>query len=191
MTFSLVKAKYYHFKGTRLHSSKIRTIIVVYLWNRMFLSNYQWRNRRGGRGRCANAPRDFRPWSLLTYREKIGKKKREMGQKEGKLKKRRWKIWNWRRKSYKMRRALFFFFFSKWLKFVLSLPKWKFSTKKSISRREKNQEKWLCPLRKIFLLRPCQLPSPLMCLRKEMFLFVCLFVFFLIWLFLSYFHLYL
>ena len=26
---------------------------------------------------------------------------------------------------------------------------------KSISRREKNQEKWLCPLRKICLLRPC------------------------------------
>ena len=31
----------------------------------------------------------------------------------------------------------------------------KFSTGKKHSRREKNQEKWLCPLRKICLLRPC------------------------------------
>ena len=37
---------------------------------------------------------------------------------------------------------------------------------KSISRREKNQEKWLCPLRKIGLLRPCTMqgvpPGPWM-----------------------------
>ena len=52
--------------------------------------------------------------------------------------------------------CFFFFHFSKWLKFVLGLPKLIFSTgKKTFHAGGKNQEKWLCPLRKIFLLRPC------------------------------------
>ena len=44
--------------------------------------------------------------------------------------------------------------FSKPLKFVLGLPKWKFSTGKKHLTPGKNQEKWLCPLRKFFLLHP-------------------------------------
>ena len=40
---------------------------------------------------------------------------------------------------------LFSFYFSKPLKLVLGLPKWKFSTGKKISRWEKNQEMTLPP----------------------------------------------
>ena len=50
--------------------------------------------------------------------------------------------------------VFFAFHFSKWLKFVLSVPKWKFSTSKKHFTPGKNQEKWLCPLRRIFLLCP-------------------------------------
>ena len=73
---------------------------------------------------------------------------------------------NWkmeRGKSSKIRRGLFFFFF--FLLFTFKNDKnlfWvyqngNFLPGKSISRREKNQENWLRPLRKIFLLRPCLL----------------------------------
>ena len=81
--------------------------------------------------------------------------------KKKKKKKGKWKIENGRGKSYKMRRGPFFFFsfpfhFSKPLKFVLGLPKWEFSTGKNQFTLGKNQEKWLCPLWKIFLLPPAQ-----------------------------------
>ena len=53
---------------------------------------------------------------------------------------------------------LFFFWFvshfSKPLKFVLDLPKWKFSTGKKHFTLGKNLKKLLCPLRKMFLLCP-------------------------------------
>ena len=64
-------------------------------------------------------------------------------------------------KRYKKRWGPFFFFFFffafhfwKRRKFVLGLPKWEFSTGKKHFTPGKNQEKWLCPLRKICLLRP-------------------------------------
>ena len=61
-------------------------------------------------------------------------------------------------------RTFFFFFFFFFLLFTFENDEnlfWvyqigNFLPGKSISRREKNQEKWLCPLRKICLLRPCQ-----------------------------------
>ena len=58
------------------------------------------------------------------------------------------------RKKWKRGNFFFFFFclfafhFSKRRKFVLGLPKWKILYRGKNSRREKNQEKWLCPLRK-------------------------------------------
>ena len=90
----------------------------------------------------------------------------------GAEKKENWKIWRWkienwkhgRRKRYKMRRGLlfffFFFFFSSFTFQNYSNLFWvyqngNFQPGKSIPSREKNQEKWLCPLRKIFHLRPC------------------------------------
>ena len=74
---------------------------------------------------------------LLTYREKRGKakkgkcnkRKKENCKREGEN---RWKIENGSRKSYKISRRPFFFFFIflffYFLKFVLGLPKWKFSS---------------------------------------------------------------
>ena len=60
-----------------------------------------------------------------------------------------------------MRRGLFFFCFSL-LKTIEILfwvyQKGNFLSGKSISCREKNQEKWLCPLWKIFLLHPSTKP---------------------------------
>ena len=75
---------------------------------------------------------------------KRGKEKREKGENNGEQKedfvKKRWKIGNGRRKSYKMKRRPFFlllllffflsFYISKRLKFGLGLPKWKFATGK-------------------------------------------------------------
>ena len=59
----------------------------------------------------------------------------------------RWKIENGRRKTYKMRRGPFFFFFAfhfsmKTTEIFLGLPKCEFSTcKKAFYTGEKNQEK--------------------------------------------------
>ena len=132
----------------------------------------QWRNRRGGGQGGRVPPRDFWPGNFfLTYREKRGKENREKGVKiENKRRKivkgkvENWK-WKWEKLLTELKEffAFFFFFFffffafhfwkrRKWRKYVLGLPKWEFSTgKKNISRREK----WLCPLRKKCLLRPC------------------------------------
>ena len=76
-------------------------------------------------------PRHFSPgnfcWPTVKMRQgRKGKWKR----KEGKSKRGSWRIENGRRKRYKMRRGPFH------------------------AGGKKNQEKWLCPLWKIFLLRP-------------------------------------
>ena len=84
-------------------------------------------------GRGAGASRDFWPGNFCWP---TGKREwRKNGKMETKTRKMRWKIENRRRKSYKMRRGLSSsssssssFHFLKWLKFVLGLPKWKFST---------------------------------------------------------------
>ena len=95
-------------------------------------------------------------WKIFVVQpgKKEGRKKREYGEE----KKEHLKC---KGKSMILSRGPFFFFFLlfhfklKPLKFVLGLPKWKFLLGKSISRREKNKEKWLCPLWKIFLFRHC------------------------------------
>ena len=115
-------------------------------------------------------PRDFWPGNIS---EKRVKEKKEKGWKKWDEKKEYCK--NCKREGGKLEMKvgkvikrgegedLFFFFF---FFFCFSLLKTteicfgstrngKFSTGKSISRREKNQERWLCPLRKICLLRPC------------------------------------
>ena len=120
----------------------------------------QWRNRRGGRGGRVPPQRLLTGKFLLTYREKRGKEKRERGE--------NWveKVENWKWKQENVRKRgedLFFFFFFFFLLFTFENDEnlfWvyqngNFLPGKSISRREKNQEKWLCPLRKICLLRPC------------------------------------
>ena len=93
----------------------------------------QWRNRQGGQRLLTGK-------FLLTYREKRGKEKREKGwilrKKRRKIVK--GKVENWKRKVEKLQneeRTFFFLFFfashfSKPLKLVLGLQKWKFSTRK-------------------------------------------------------------
>ena len=95
------------------------------------------------------------------------------GKKEARKKGKRGENWeekkeNWKREGGKFKMEVgkvikrvedFFFFFLafhfwKWQKFVLGLPKWEFSTWKKHFTPGKNQEKWLCPLIKIYLLRP-------------------------------------
>ena len=97
---------------------------------------------------------------LLTYREKRGKEKKENGERR-KIKKRekgRWKCWKCKEENFENmeRTFLFFFFFffsfhfSKPLKFVLSLPKWEFSSgKKHFTPGKKIRKKWLPPLKNI------------------------------------------
>ena len=114
----------------------------------------------GGGGLGTGCPPDTSDREIISADLPGKERQGKMGKwrwKEGKFKKGRWKIENGRRESYKMRRRLFFFafLFSKPLKFVLGLPKWKFSTgKKHFTPGKKNQEKWLCPLWKIFHLCP-------------------------------------
>ena len=126
------------------------------------IHRHQWRNRRGGQGAvCPPETSDQEIFDDVSGKKRQGKKGKGV-----KSEKKRKKIVKGKVESYKMKRGPFFFFFFffffllhfwKRQKFVLGLPKWEFSSgKKKNSRREKNQEKWLCPLRKICLLRPWQ-----------------------------------
>ena len=114
----------------------------------------QWRNRGGG-GRVPPETSDREISADLPGKNRQGKK--EKGWKKGKLQKGRWKIENGRVerwKSCKMRRGPFFFFFffffachfSKPLRFVLGLPKWKFYTgKKHFTSGKKSGQITLLP----------------------------------------------
>ena len=88
---------------------------------------------------------------LLTYREKEARKKREKG----------WKLRIKEEKLYKGRCEIengidFFPFSFKTTKICFGCTKMGiFYLKKAFYAGKKNQEKWLCPLRKKFLLRPC------------------------------------
>ena len=135
-------------------------------------SPIQWRNRGGGRPAAGGqgAPQRLSTGNfLLTYREKRGKEKREKG---WKLRK---KEGNCKRKGGKLEmivgivikvvrvRPFVLFCFCFFLLFTFEndgnlfwvYQNGNFLPGKSISCREKNQGKWLCPLRKICLLRPC------------------------------------
>ena len=116
----------------------------------------QWRNG-GGEGPQRLLTGKF----LLTYQEKRGKKKRgrvENGEEKKEIVK--GKVGNWKWKE-KMRRGplLFFFFFfalhfSKPLKFVLGLPKWKFSTRKQHFTPGNKSRKITLPPQKNFPVMP-------------------------------------
>ena len=110
----------------------------------------------GGAGGAECPPRLLTGKFLLTYREKRGKEKKGKG---WKLSRKGGKLEMEAGKRQKKRWGPFFFF----LLFTFENDKnlfWVYQNGnllpgKSISRREKNQEKWLRPLRKICLLRPC------------------------------------
>ena len=83
------------------------------------------------------------PTGKREERENGAEKKENWKRKGGKL-------INGRRKSYKMSRGLFFFFFTfqnHWNLFWV-YQNGNFLPGKSVSRQEKNQEKWLCPSEK-------------------------------------------
>ena len=138
---------------------------TIFNWG-SFLSHIQWRNRRGCR--WAECPQRLQTGKfLLTYREKEARKKGKRSEN-----------WEETKENCKMeggklemevgkevRTFLDPFLFLFPFFFCLSLFKTTeicfgstkmgiFYREKSISRRGKNQEKWLCLLRKICLLRP-------------------------------------
>ena len=119
----------------------------------------QWRNKQvGEEGGTLPPETSDREISVdLPGKERQGK----MDQERRKIKKMvRWKIENGRRKSYKMRRGPpLFFFFSLFKTTEICFGSTKmgiFYQERAfhISRQEKNQEIWLCPIWKIFLLGP-------------------------------------
>ena len=99
--------------------------------------------------------------------------KGEIEKKRRKIIKRKAEIENGSRKKFENERTFFFFFF--FLLFTFQNDEnlfWgyqngNFLPGKSISHREKNQEKWLCPLRKIFLLRPWKPYKEVYTFRRE------------------------
>ena len=134
-----------------LNEAYLESIIHSLLTSRRFTSSYV--KGRGGRV----PPRLLSGKFLLTYREKRGKQKKVRGvksgenweenkencQREGEKLKMKFKV-----EKLQNEERTFFFFFSFLSFFSL------FKTHK-ICFRSANQETWLCPFRKIFLLRPC------------------------------------
>ena len=113
----------------------------------------QWRNRRGAGGQ--SAPRDFWPGNFCW---RIGKKEARKKGKRGENWEEKVENWKWKQENVRKRGEDLFFFllftFENDENLFWSTKMGFFLPGKSISRREKNQEKWLCPLRKICLLRP-------------------------------------
>ena len=112
----------------------------------------------GGGGRGAEWPLRLLTGIFYLPGKKEASKKWKRGKwrrKEGKLYKGRWKIENGRRETFQNEERAFFVHFSNDSNLFWVYQIGNFLPGKSISRRETNQEKWLCPLRKNFLLRPC------------------------------------
>ena len=99
---------------------------------------------------CPTETSDREIFADVSGKKKEGKKGENWEEKNENCKREGGKLEMEVGKIIKSGEDLFFFAFHFWKrrKFVLGLPKWEFSTGK------KNQEKWLCPLRKIFLLCP-------------------------------------
>ena len=127
----------------------------------------QWRNRRGwGGGGAAECPPTLLMGNFCwPARKREARKKGKMEKKRRKIKKKEGGKLKMEEENYKMSKGPFFFFF--FFFFCFSLFKtteiWNlfwvyqngnFLPGKSISRREKNLEKWLCPLWKIFPICP-------------------------------------
>ena len=114
----------------------------------------------GGAGGAECPPPETSDREILA--DVSGKKRQGKNGKGWKLSRKGGKLeinWKWKQENVRKRGEDLFFFFAfhfwKRRKFVLGLPKWEFSTGKKHFTPGKNQEKWLCPLRKICLLRPC------------------------------------
>ena len=132
----------------------------------------------GGRGQTAR--RDFWPGNFCwPIRKREAWKKRKMEQKRRKIEKGKVENWKWKEEKLQNEERtfsfsfflffflsfffflfffLFFFFFAfifenHWNLFWIYQNR-NFLPGKSISRRGKNQEKWFCPLWKVFLLHP-------------------------------------
>ena len=125
---------------------------------RFWIAKTQWRNRWGGRVPPETFDQEISADLLGKEKQgkrgKWGKKKENWKREDGKLKMEGGKVTKWGE-------AFFFFFFflpftfqNHWNLFWV-YQNWNFLPGKSISHREKNLEKWLCPLRKMFLLHPC------------------------------------
>ena len=105
----------------------------------------QWRNRRGG----GHLTSDREISADLSGKKEAREKGQNGEEKNENCKRESGKLKMEGGKSSKMRRGLFFFFFffffafhfSKRRKFVLGVPKWKFSTGKKDFTPGKNQEK--------------------------------------------------
>ena len=114
---------------------------------------------RGAGGRVP--PWHFSPGILadLPWKERQERKEKWSG-KEGKFKREGVNNWKWKGKMYEMSRGPFFSlvtFWNHWKFFALGSTKMgNFYQEKAYFTPGKNQEKWLCPLWKIFLLRHCK-----------------------------------
>ena len=104
-----------------------------------------------GRGQGGRVPpRDFWPGNFCwPTGKRQASKKGKMEQKGRKSEKGKVENWKWKEERLQNEERTFFFY-----------QDGNFLPGKSISRRGKNQEKWLCPLWKIFLLHPCLPPLP-------------------------------
>ena len=111
---------------------------------------------------------------LTGKREARKRKKGKIQQKRRKIEKVMVENWKWNEEKLQNEERtpfflnIYFNFFFKPLKFVLGLPNENFLPGKSISRQEKNHDKWLCPLCKIFLLHPCTWIRKVEKQRKEL-----------------------
>ena len=140
--------------------------IYIYIYIYFYTSHFLTQPTSGETGRGAEYPQRFLTEKfLLIYREKRGKERNEKGVKAekkrrkkekckregGKLKMEGGKVTKWGEDFF------FFlaFYYSKPLKFVLGLPKWKFSTrKKHFTPGKKKKGKMTMPTQKNFPVTP-------------------------------------
>ena len=114
----------------------------------------------GGGTECPPETSDREIFADLPGKKRQGKKGKggRMEKKRKKIVKKKVENWKWKEgKLQNEETILFFFFFPlfKMTKICFGSTKMDiFYWEKSISHREKNQEKWLCPFRKICLLSP-------------------------------------
>ena len=121
----------------------------------------QWHNRWGKGGQSPPETSDLEFSADLPCKQTQGKKGK-WSRKEGKSEKGMWKIVNWKEEKLQNEERAFVktyllrFTFQTTFFFFLAVPNWEFSTgKKHFTPGEKSGKLTLCPLWKIFLLRPC------------------------------------
>ena len=131
---------------------------------RLWLTAGQWCNKQGGQG-AECPPQTFYREIFADLPGKKRQEKRERGKIEKKRKIVKKKVENWKWEEGKLqnekRTSFFFFFFcfslfkTKRLKFVLGLPKWKFSAgEKAFHARKKIRKNDFAPLEKFSCYAP-------------------------------------